>query len=501
MNKLGSIERFLLIFISVVFVVYVSATYLLSKSQTKHEMDEIFDPQLAHSAFLLFDLLGESVANIDQSSTGLPIIYHNFYGNNASKKSTIQNQNQVNNQNIHQYNSKGSKGSNQENEPPANNHQPEDTDFIYENKFAYQVFNGAGKLLIKSSSAPDAPFSNHTLGFSSIVINQASWRVYALHDKALDYWLYVAEDESLREEITAEISAQIPFPALLISPFFFILTILCIRIALAPLKQLVVSINERDVDSLDTIELTTLPKELSPVVSSINALIVRLEDALTREKRLTADTAHELRTPLSVVLIHAQNALNNHSEQERSTALKALDKGVKRVARLLEQLLTLSKINPDTMPMSSINLYQLTQQVSAELALKIIQKNQEISLHCDNKTQQVSCKGNDFLLEILLRNLIENASQYTPEGGTIKLTIVNDDEHILLSVEDSGIGVSPTFYSKITERFYRQQQNQGQGAGLGLTLVNNITEYHQGSLKFQQSSLGGLLVNITLLKQ
>ena len=84
MNQLGSIERFLLIFISVVFVVYVSATYLLSKSQIKHEMDEIFDPQLAHSAFLLFDLLGESVANIDQNSTGLPVIYHNFYGKKAS---------------------------------------------------------------------------------------------------------------------------------------------------------------------------------------------------------------------------------------------------------------------------------------------------------------------------------------------------------------------------------------------------------------------------------
>lgn len=468
-NQLGSIERFLLVFISILFAVYVSATYLLSKSQTKHEMDEIFDPQLAHSAFLLFDLLGESVASIDQDNAYLPVIYHNFDGKKGGKQH-------------------------------ANINKPEDTEFIYENKFAYQVFNSAGKLLIKSNSAPNAPLSDKAQGFSSTIINQESWRVYSLYDKDLDFWLYVAEDESLRDEITEEISAQIPLPALIISPLFFILTILCIRIALAPLKQLAISINEQDIDSLKTIELKTLPKEISPVVGSINGLILRLEDTLLREKRLTADTAHELRTPLSVVLIHAQNALNNHSEEERTQALKALDKGVKRVARLLEQLLMLSKINPETMPLKKINLYQLSQQVIAEMAVKVIQKKQDISLSCDDEAQLMSCKGNEFLLEILLRNIIENASQYTPEGGNIKITIIHSEKLVSLTIEDSGIGVSPDFYSKITQRFYRQNQQHGEGAGLGLTLVSNIAQYHEGQLDFQQSSLGGLLVKVTLNK-
>ena len=465
-RKLGSIESFLLIVISLLLILYVSISYVLGKYQTQHEMDEIFDPQLTHSAFLLFDLLGESIASIDQDSAHLPVIYHNFNGKKGGKQ------------------------------PSA--HSPEDTDFIYENKFAYQVFNGAGKLLIKSSSAPDTPLAKKTQGFSSIVIDQEQWRVYSLYDKTLDFWLYVAEDESLRDEISTEISAQIPLPALIISPLFFALVIICIRIALAPLKQLVTSINKRDIRSLDTIKLDVAPKEIKPVVDSINSLILRLENALSREKRLTADTAHELRTPLSVVLIHAQNALNNHSDQERVIALKALEKGVKRVARLLEQLLTLSKINPETMPKEPLNLYQLTQQTIAEMAIKIIQKDQDISLHCDRETQSIQCEGNAFLLEILTRNLIDNASQYTPENGDIKITIINNDQQVTISVEDSGIGIEPAFYSKITERFYRQNQQQGKGTGLGLTLVNNIVQYHQGTLNFKKSSLGGLKVEVTL---
>ena len=469
LNKFGSIEKFLLIIISILFTVYIGSAYLLGKYQTRHEVNEIFDPQLTHSAFLLFDLLGESVANIDQTSDYLPIIYHNFGGRKKGEEFSA-------------------------------HHTAEGGDFIYENKFAYQVFNDSGKLLIKSSSSPEKPLSSMTEGFSSIMIGHEQWRVYSLYDKDLGFWLYVAEDEFLRNKIADEISAQIPLPALIITPLFLILIIIFIRIALAPLKQLVSSINRQDTRNLSVMKFNVIPKEIKPVVEAINSLILRLEDALIREKRLTADTAHELRTPLSVVLIHAQNALNNHSEKERNTALESLDKGVKRVARLLEQLLTLSKINPETMPRKSINLYQLTQQTMAEMAIKVMQKKQEISLHCDRHTEGEQCDGNTFLLEILMRNLIENASQYTPTNGEIKITISNIDQELTLSVEDSGVGVDPKFYSKITERFYRQNQQQGKGTGLGLTLVNNIVKYHQGTINFEKSLLGGLQVNVVLKK-
>lgn len=472
MLKAGSIQRFLVVLISLLFCIYLGSSYLLSKEQTKHEIDELFDPQLAHSAFLLFDLLGESIPNIDQQSDSLPIIYHNFYGNMS--RHAVQDRAQIGKQN--------------------------DVDdlFIYENKFAYQVFNEQQKLLLKSSSAPNHPFAKNQQGYSQFTVGGNVWRVYSLYDKELKFWLYVAENESIRDELTQEIVEQITLPSIVIFPVFLLLLMVSVRLGLAPLKQLVASINKRDENSLEAIQLDVIPSELRPVLEANNGLIIRLQSALTREKQLTADTAHELRTPLSVVLIHAQNALNNHSELQRNSALNELEKGVKRVARLLEQLLTLSKINPEMIPKTVLNLHHLTQSVMAEMAVKIMEKNQELILDCAAEVQSCTLLGSDFLLEILIRNLLDNASQYTPEAGQIKLTISKQNSELQLVVEDSGIGIDSKLYDRLTQRFYRQHQQQGKGAGLGLTLVRDIVEFHQGKLTFDTSDLGGLLVKVSL---
>tara|TARA_R110001583_G_scaffold16561_7_gene67795 strand:- start:6827 stop:8302 length:1476 start_codon:yes stop_codon:yes gene_type:complete len=468
MLKVGSIQGFLIITISILFSLYLSASYILTKEQTKHEIDELFDPQLAHSAFLLFDLLAESIANIDQQSEYLPVIYHNFSGENTTG----------NNQN-------------------SNDVDSQDT-YIYENKFAYQVFNNQHKLLIKSSSAPDFPFANRIQGYSKLTIKGDVWRIYSLYDPDGGFWLYVSENESVRDELSEDIIEKILLPKLVVFPLLILLLIVVIRLGLSPLKQLVLGINRRDENSLKAITLDVVPKELNPVVDSINGLITRIDSALNREKQLTADTAHELRTPLAVVLIHAQNALNNHSENERNNALVELDKGVNRVARLLEQLLTLSKINADNLPKTSICFHQLTQDVMAEMAVKMIKKNQDLSLVCDPQCQKELLPGSEFLLEILIRNLLDNASQYTPEKGEIKLTLSLANNDYILKIEDSGIGIDEALYTRLTDRFYRQHQQLGKGAGLGLTLVNNIVEYHHGVLSFEASELGGLAVIVSL---
>jgi len=471
--KSGSIKGFLVSVITLLFIVYLGGVYLLSERQTKHEINEIFDAQLAHSAFILFNLLGESVATIDQTSESLPVIYHGFEENSTADKKGVKN---VSDLAEYQHNES----------------------FIYQNKLAYQVVNQQGKLLIKSSSAADVAFSDKKQGYSNLQIADEMWRVYTLYDQDLGFWLHVAESNTIRDELSQEIAEQIVLPALVVFPLFLLLLVLIIRSGLAPLAQLVKSINQREAYSLKTIDLKVIPQELSPVLNAINALITRLDDALTREQRLTADTAHELRTPLSVVLIHAQNALHSRNDADRDIALRELDKGVKRVARLLEQLLTLSKITPETIPKKEIKFHPLCQNIVAEMAVKIIDKQQEVALCCAPKEQNITVFGSEFLLEILIRNLIDNASQYTPEKGEINLTIKKENERMLFTVEDSGRGIDPALYSRLTERFYRQYQQQGRGAGLGLTLVKNIVEFHQGELNFAKSALGGLQVTVAM---
>jgi len=471
--KVGSIKRLLVLVVLLAFTVVKGGSYLLIEHQAEHEIDEIFDAQLAHSAFILFNLLGESVPSIDQSSPYLPVVYHGFEDPQAEH--VVIEDDDAQNSGNKQYES-----------------------FIYQNKLAYQVFNQQGKLLIKSSSAPDFALAGKKQGYSNLQIEGDRWRVYALYDKDWKFWLYVAESESIRDELSADISQQIVLPVLIGFPVFLLLLVLMIRLALAPLQQLVDSINRREAYSLKPINMDVIPQELNPVVNAINALLKRLDDALTREKRLTADTAHELRTPLSVVLIHAQNALNNSNEKDRDSALIELDKGVKRVARLLEQLLTLSKISPETIPKTSIKLHPLCQNILAEMAVKIMDRQQELELICAPEDQDIQLSGSEFLLEILVRNLLDNASRYTPEKGVIKLTVERSAGQTVLAVEDSGVGIDPALYPRLTERFYRQYQQQGKGAGLGLTLVNNIVEFHQGKLSFAKSSLGGLKVKMII---
>lgn len=461
----GSITRVLLVGILSLTVLYISAIYVLSQRQAVHEIEELFDAQLAHSSNILFNLLGESVSTIDQSSKHLPVVYH---GLETALKNGAQEGDGKDSLNA----------------------------LFYEKKVAYQIFNANGKLLIKSGSAPDTPFANKQPGFSRTELNQEQWRVFSMYDEDWDFWLHVAESEYIREDLAHDIAAQTLLPGLVLLPIILGLLAFIIRIAVNPLKQLAEHISKRDPKNLSPINIEHIPKEMMPVMEAINDLFLRLQDAIKREQRLTADAAHELRTPLSVVMIHAQNALAATNDVDRDSALKELEQGMSRISRLLEQLLTLSKINPESIPLSKLNLLRLTENVIAQMAPKIYEAGEEIEFKYNDALSEVNINGSDFLLEILLRNLIDNASRYSPAGGLIRVEVLSTMTEVILSVEDSGEGVTEADYEKLTERFYRQQQNQSTGAGLGLSLVNSIAQFHAGELSFYKSEMGGLGIKL-----
>lgn len=131
------------------------------------------------------------------------------------------------------------------------------------------------------------------------------------------------------------------------------------------------------------------------------------------------------------------------------------------------------------------------------MAPKIYEKHQEIELQYDESLSGIFVNGSEFLLEILLRNLIDNASRYSPKGGEIKVSVINSEGDVVLSIEDSGPGVPEKDFDKLTERFYRLHQNQNSGTGLGLSLVNAIASFHDGHLSFYKSKLGGLGIKVS----
>jgi len=458
-----SIYTFLLVGLLSFTFAYFSITYWISQKQAIHEIEELFDAQLVHSANILFNLLGESVSTIDQSSKHLPIVYHGL-----------------------------------ETMVPKPDNRSEWNALHYQRKLAYQIFNSDGKLLIKSNSAPSQSLGSQKVGLSRLTIENETWRVITYYDEDWNFWLHVAESESIREELSDELAKKTLLPGLIGLPILLLIITFIVRSGLHPLRVLATHISEREPKNLKPIRLEGMPKEITPVIWSINSLFIRLEEAIAREKKLTADAAHELRTPLSVVMLHAQNALVAKNESDRSDALKELEKGVKRVGRLLEQILTMSKVNPEIIPRTAIDLVAVSKGVVSEMAPVIYERDQEIEWQCDDES--IMIEGSDFLLEILLRNLIENSSVYSPELGQIRVSALRQPESgkVVLRVEDSGPGISPEDLPKITDRFYRIQQGEGKGAGLGLALVKSIVEFHGGDLEFTHSSMGGLNVCVTL---
>ena len=143
-------------------------------------------------------------------------------------------------------------------------------------------------------------------------------------------------------------------------------------------------------------------------------------------------------------------------------------------------------------------LFPLCQEVVAQMAPKVMAKQQDISMACPPEMETVQLNGRAFLLEILIRNLIDNASQYTPSQGHIELSLQRLNHQVLLTVQDSGPGVPADQIDKLTDRFYRQHQSSGSGAGLGLALVNSIVTFLGGQLQFKDSPLGGLAVQVRL---
>lgn len=476
-EKLYSISRMLRLGVLSLTVVYIATIYVLSQRSAVHEIEELFDAQLSHSSNILFNLLGESVSTIDQNNKHLPIVYHGLESLALSE------------QDNHSADKNKNKNQNQNDEINA---------LFYQKKVAYQIFNSQGKLLIKSSSAIDSPFADTQTGFSRINVAGETWRVYSMYDDDWDFWLHVAESESIRDELAEKIATHTLLPSVLLLPIVLVLLVFVIRFAMSPIKELATHINQRDPKNLSPILIDKTPKEVSPLLDAINDLFFRLQDAINREQRLTADAAHELRTPLAVVMIHAQNALAATTDEQRNAALQELELGIQRIARLLEQLLTLSKINPETIPKLRIQLVPFLQNTIAQLAPKIYEKNQEIELLADESLSLAHVLGSEFLLEILMRNLIDNASAYCPVAGLIRITLNQHGEELCIQVEDSGQGVQADDFEKLTQRFYRSQQNQQSGAGLGLSLVSSVCEFHGAKLSFFESTLGGLGVQVLI---
>lgn len=370
-----------------------------------------------------------------------------------------------------------------------------------DNVFAFQVFKN-GELVSKSEQMPSSKFNASSKYNNEVFFSGKRWKTYSLKEVNTEkdtIEVLVAQPMSSRIESAESILFVITTPLLFALPFIALIIFYIISKSLKPLVSLSQQLKNKNTDDLSKVTLTKPPIELEPVLNRLNQLFVRLSDSFDREKQLTANTAHELRTPISVLKINAHNIQKSFENKKLTIEeFTELQQNVDRMAHVIEQIIALYRFTPE-------NFNQKTETVDLEVILQdVISSNfdllsanqQSISLDTASKNTLL---GNYFALYTLFENLLKNSIKYSGSESEIKLSITYEDGTIKVSVEDSGPGISDEELPKIYERFYRvdSQHSHIKGSGLGLSIVKHITTLHNGEISCSRSSLGGLCVTVT----
>ena len=368
--------------------------------------------------------------------------------------------------------------------------------YKYERKIAFQVWDRKGRLLLRSANAPETPLKSQSEGYGDAEFGGKRWRVFSRWDESRRYRVQVAERYELRNELAESVAGHLLHPLYFALPALALLIWLAVGAGLAPLAAIAREVARRAPDNLAHLDAGHAPREISPLIAALNALFDRLRTSLEQERRFTADAAHELRTPLAAVKTQAQVALNAAAEAQRAHALAGVVAGTDRAAHLVEQLLVLARLDPQTAlaPGEKVDLLVLARQALAEIAPAAAAKSIEIGLAANGT---VAVAGDAVLLGVLLRNLLDNAVRYTPAGGEVEVALRHDAAHVVLAVTDSGPGIPEAERGRVFERFHRILGSGEEGSGLGLSIVRRIAELHRARVRLGEGRGGrGLMVEV-----
>jgi two-component system, OmpR family, sensor histidine kinase TctE len=305
--------------------------------------------------------------------------------------------------------------------------------------------------------------------------------------------VYVMVGETLkkRELMTSEIILSMLVPQLLILLLVSTLLFFGIKRGLLPLEKLKTNLQQRHINDLSPVNDSNVPLELRPVLSAFNDLLLRVSNTMEKQKRFVADAAHQLKTPLAGLKTQAELALRETDATKTKHALGQINQASGNLAHMVDQLLSLTKAEPegtDYIVFEAVDLCAQAQEVCANLVADALKKDIDFGLESDLKTAVI--QGNTSLLRELMNNLISNAVRYTPTGGSVTVGIKKENLNFIFLVQDNGIGILPEEQTQIFERFYRVLGTQQEGCGLGLTIVQEIAERHHASISVHSDGEG-----------
>jgi two-component system sensor histidine kinase QseC len=335
-----------------------------------------------------------------------------------------------------------------------------------------------GHLLWSDREGVRLPYRPEANGFVDTRVDGAAWRIYYLHPAGGDWLVAAGQKAHERDELTRNITLGQVLPWVLMLPVLLLAMTWAVKRAVAPLHALSGELRARGADDLKPLGEAATAAELRPLVHAMNGLFSRIEATLARERRFTADAAHELRTPLAALRAQWDVLRGATPGPARSEAETRLGQGLERLDRLVTQMLMLSRLEAggELPARRAVDWPRIVEQAMSD-CLSLAERRR-IELSCDwpqpEGVAPLPLQGDEALLTVLLRNLLDNAVRYAPAGSAVQLRF--DESH--LEVDNDAEPLGDEQLARLGERFHRPDGNDETGSGLGLSIVQRIAALH-----------------------
>lgn len=362
---------------------------------------------------------------------------------------------------------------------------------------AFAIFSADGDMILNDGeNGRDIPYHYRRDGFDDgrLKDDNDAWRFVWLTSSDGKYRVVVGQEAEYRQEMALDVVSSQLTPWLVALPVMLLLLIVMLSRELKPLKKLAQTLRSRSPDATDTLSTHGVPAEVRPLLDSLNHLFTRTQEMMSRERRFTSDAAHELRSPLAALKVQTDVAqLYLDDPQAQAKALAQMHAGIDRASRLVDQLLTLSRLDSldnldnieplalaDLLQSAVMDIYHPAQQAGIDIRLNI-------------NAPQATRTGQQLLLSLLVRNLLDNAIRYSPRGSVVDVTLNARS----FSVRDNGPGIASDALARVGERFYRPPGQDETGSGLGLSIVKRIATLHGMRVSLANGAEGGLDVTVS----
>lgn len=435
-----SLRRQLLLWITAPVLAAGFLTALLAFAFSWHEIEEVYDAQLVHSAKVLLQLTEHEIAD-----NGSAVINLGAENPNLSHR--------------------------------------------YEKKMAFRLWY-KDKLVTQSVNAENFGAFEAPPGFSDQLINNKPWRFFVFVDPDRQLRVETSERYAIRYELIGQLMTSLVAPALLFIPAIMLVVWFGVRRSLRPLLDLSHSVDQRHATDLTPVDSNAIPAEVLPLVQALNRLFTRLTESFRREREFTDHAAHELRTPLAAMKTQTQVLIKKAGTvPECRDGLDNLHATIIRSTHLVEQLLSMARLQNETLPLIATDMAECVREAVDATSAAAREKGTAIIL---SVPETMTLQGHPDSLVMMVRNILDNAVKYTPPGGTITITL--NQEYLVIC--DNGPGLSDSDKTRVFERFVRADKSGQTGSGLGLSIAKWVADMHKARMTLSDNPPHGLTVTV-----